>query len=406
MENKIDKIEAEEIFDSRGNPTLKVSVYSGDMSASFSVPSGASTGIHEAHELRDVDGKGVNHAIGKINTILSEALVGMSILDQKGIDQKMIELDGTTNKDSLGGNSLIGISIACVKLGAKILKIPLYQYLSRLTELSQNSKITHLFINLINGGKHAKNNLAFQEYHIVTFTDDIKEAVDISLKIQNSLQNIILRELGEESIVLGDEGGFAPKVTDVRTPLLYLREAIIENDLEEKVRISLDVAASSFYKEGVYTINGKSLSKEDLMNLYNSLIQEFKLFSIEDPFNEEDFESFALLRNKHKELIVAGDDLTVTNKALLEKAIQQKSVNGMIIKPNQIGTISETLDTIVLAIQNDVKLIISHRSGETDDDFIADLVYAVGAFGLKSGSPRKSERMVKYQRLIQIKKEI
>jgi enolase len=404
MENKINTIEAIHILDSRGNPTIKVTVSSGNLSASFSVPSGASTGVHEAHELRDADGKGVDNAIGKINTLIKDALVGVSVLDQASIDKKMIALDGTLNKDYLGANSLIGVSIACLKLGAQALGIPIYQYLSRIIEVNQRAQ-THLFVNIINGGKHAKNGLAFQEYHIVTLVDDIQEAVSMSLKIQDSLQNIIIRELGEDSIVLGDEGGFAPKVTDIRTPLVFLREAIIENDCEDKVRLALDVAASSFYKDGVYVVDGKSISKEELAKIYDELIQEFRLISIEDPFHEEDFESFAKLREKHKDLIVVGDDLTVTHKSLLEKAINSKSINGIIIKPNQIGTVSEMIDTITLAIQNNVKLIISHRSGETEDDFIADLAYATGAFGLKSGSPRKIERMVKYKRLIQVKKE-
>lgn len=404
MQNKIDKIEVEEIKDSRGNPTISVQVFSGIYSGSFSVPSGASTGAHEAHELRDEDGKGVKNVIEKINTIIIPKLLGMDILDQKGIDSLMIEMDGTLNKSNLGGNAMIGISIACAKLAAKVQGLEVFEYLDKLFTAKQNSDKLHLFVNLINGGKHAHNNLAFQEYHIVTFADDIQEAVDISLKIQEELEKIIMKELGEDSILLGDEGGFAPKLSDVREPLVFLAKAIKGCGFENKVRLALDVAASSFYENGVYKVNDKEISKEELMFLYDSLIKEFDIFSIEDPFFEEDFESFSKLKEKYPDLIVVGDDLTVTNKSLLEKAIQNKSISAMIIKPNQIGTVSEMMDTINIAIKNNIKLIISHRSGETEDDFIADLAYALKSFGLKSGSPRKIERMVKYKRLIEISK--
>ena len=398
----ITKIIAEEIKDSRGNPTLKVTVFVDNASGSFAVPSGASTGAHEAHELRDEDGKEVKNAIDKVNNIIAEALVGKDILNQKEIDRIMIDLDGTKNKDNLGGNAMIGVSIACVKVAAKVSGVEVFEYLRTLAEMKPSRKVPYLYMNLINGGKHAKNNLAFQEYHIVPDTEDVVEAVEIGIKIQNSLKDIILRELGEESLVLGDEGGYAPKISDIRKPLLYLSEAIKENNLNGKVRLALDVASSSFYKDDLYSVGGENITKENLMTIYNSLIAEFNLFSIEDPFEEEDFESFAKLKENKKDLFVVGDDLTVTNKVLLKKAIDENSINAMIIKPNQIGTLTETLETMKLARENDIELIISHRSGETDDDFIADLAYAFNCFGLKSGSPMKAERMVKYKRLIKI----
>lgn len=404
MQNKIDKIEVKEIKDSRGNPTISVQVFSGIYSGAFSVPSGASTGAHEAHELRDEDGKGVKSVIEKINTIIAPKLLGMDILDGRAIDNIMIEMDATLNKSNLGGNAMIGISIACTKLAAQVSKLEVFQYVNQLFPVKQDSEKLHLFVNLINGGKHAHNNLAFQEYHIVTFTDDIEEAVGMSLKIQEVLEKIILEELGRDSVLLGDEGGFAPKLSDVREPLVFLSRAIKECGFENKVRLALDVAASSFYQNGVYRINNKDITKEELLFLYDSLIKEFDIFSIEDPFFEEDFDSFRILKEKHSGLIVVGDDLTVTNKSLLEKAIQNKSINAMIIKPNQIGTVSEMIETINIAIKNHIKLIISHRSGETNDDFIADLAYALKSFGIKTGSPRKIERMVKYERLIKISK--
>ena len=409
--NKITKILAEEIRDSRGNPTLKVTVWAGDSSASFSVPSGASTGVHEAHELRDEDenlpaGKagGVKDAIFKVDNLIAGNLVGKDVLNQKEIDRIMIELDGTPNKDNLGGNSMIGVSIACAKLAAKVSGKEVFEYLRTLYEIKPSRKIPYLYMNLINGGKHAKNDLAFQEYHIVPDTEDVAEAVEIGIQIQSTLKEIISKKLGEESLVLGDEGGFAPKINNIRKPLEFLSEAVKQNNFSKKVRLALDVAASSFFSDGKYIVDGKNISKEELMGIYKSLIKEFNLFSIEDPFEEEDFGSFKELKEKNKNLIVMGDDLTVTNKILLKQAIEKGSINAMIIKPNQIGTLSETLETMQLARENDIELIVSHRSGETNDDFIADLAFAFGCFGLKSGAPLKPERMVKYQRLIKISK--
>jgi len=402
MQDKITKIIAEEIKDSRGNPTIKVTVWVGDVSGSFSVPSGASTGVHEAHELRDNDGKGVKNAIEKVNNVITKALIGQDVLNQKEIDKIMLDLDGTANKDNLGGNSMIGVSIACAKVAAKISNQEIYQYLQTLAEIKPSKKVPYLYMNLINGGKHARNNLAFQEYHIVPDTEDVFEAVLIGNKIQNTLKEIIGRELGDESLVLGDEGGYAPRISDIRKPLLYLNEIIKENNLQNKVRLALDVASSSFYKDGKYKVDGKDLSTEELMNIYNSLITEFNLLSIEDSFNEEDFEGFRKLKENNQNLLVVGDDLTVSNKTLLEKAIEKGSINAMIIKPNQIGTLSETLETMRLARENNIELIISHRSGETNDDFIADLAYAFNCFGLKAGSPLKAERKMKYDRLIKI----
>jgi len=410
MEYKITKISAEEIKDSRGNPTLKVTVFAcptaalakggcGDFSDSFSVPSGASTGVHEAHELRDKDGKGVQCAIDTVNNVIAPALFGKDLLNQKEIDKIMIELDGTPNKDNLGGNSMIGVSIACAKVAAKATGVEVFEHLRSLTEMKPSRKVPHLYMNLINGGKHAKNDLAFQEYHIVPDTEDATEAVEIGIKIQHSIREIISAKYGEESLIFGDEGGYAPKITDIREPLLIMHEAIEKNNLKDRVRLALDVAASSFYNDGFYIIDNKKITKDELMHIYYSITKEFNLLSIEDPFHEEDFTSFKIVKETSIGLMIMGDDLTVTNKVLLQKAINEKAINAMIIKPNQIGTLSETLETMQLARENDIELIVSHRSGETDDNFIADLAYAFGCFGLKSGAPEKPERKVKYDRL-------
>ena len=334
-------------------------------------------------------------------------MLGKNVLNQKEIDRIMIELDGTLNKDNLGSNSMVGVSIACAKVAAKVTNQEVYQYLRTLAEIKTSRVVPYLFMNLLEGGKHTKNNnLAFQEYLVVPDTEYVAEAIEIGVKIQNSLKEIIKKELGKESVLLGDEGGFAPKINDIKNPLLYLVEAIKKSNLQNKVRLALDVAAASFYSKNFYKVNGKNILKEELMNIYESLAKEFNLISIEDPFAEEDFEDFRKLKNKQNGLIVMGDDLTVSNLRLLKKAIKNDSINAMIIKPNQIGTLSETLSTMQLARANNIELIISHRSGETNDDFIADLAYAFGCFGLKAGSPLKSERMVKYQRLMRISKMI
>ncbi len=398
----ITKIQAEEIKDSRGNPTIKATVFAGNNSASFSVPSGASTGASEAHELRDQDGRGVKNAIEKIRSVITPALIGKNVSNQKEIDEIMLSLDGTANKTNLGGNSVIGVSIACAKTAAKISGMEVFEYLRTLAEIKPSQRIPYLYMNLINGGKHAANKLAFQEYHVVPTTDSIQEAVDIGVKIQNTLKEIILKDLGEASLAFGDEGGFAPQVSDIKKPLQYLSEAIKQNNLESKVRLALDVASSSFYSEGKYMVDGQTLSKDELLDVYDSLIAEFDLLSIEDPFDEKDFESFRKLKGGSREILVVGDDLTVSNSLLLQKAIEMSSINAMIVKPNQIGTLSETLATMKKARENGIELIVSHRSGETDDDFIADLAYAFGCFGLKAGAPSKPERMVKYNRLMQI----
>ncbi|MCX6756213.1 MAG: phosphopyruvate hydratase [Candidatus Nomurabacteria bacterium] len=405
--SKIDKIFAIETKDSRGKPTISVTVTSGKASGTFSVPSGASTGKHEACELRDPDG-GVKKAIYNINKVIAPALVGKSVFSQKLLDHIMIKLDGTPQKKNLGGNAMIGVSIAIAKTAADVHNTEVYRYLRKLTKIKSSRIVPLVYMNLINGGKHAHNDLAFQEYHIVPMTSDVKQAIQIGLKIQDSIEDMIARDLQIDEIDIGDEGGFAPKLPNVRKPLEYLQHAINEHPLGCEVRLALDVAASSFYEEGKgilgsgkYLVDGRKISKEELTDIYRNLIKEFNILSIEDPYDEEAFEDFRKLKNESK-IHIVGDDLTVTNIDLVEKAQKRDSINTMIIKPNQIGTLSETLDTMKYARENGIDLIVSHRSGETDDDFIADLAYAFGCFGIKAGSPRKHERMIKYKRLIQI----
>ena len=407
MSKNITNIKAEEILDSRSNPTLKVLVSVDDIVGEFDVPSGASTGKYEACELRDGEnGKsGVGKAIHQIENIIRPALIGQEISDQGKIDQIMIDLDNTPNKTNLGGNSMIGVSIACSKASAKEQNLETYEYLRSNYKIKPSREIPFLYFNLINGGKHTKSDLAFQEYHIVPQTNDIQESVKICRDIQKKLDEIIFNEFGK-IFPKGDEGGIALPVVDVVSPLSLLKRAVEELDLGDKVMFALDVAASSFYnhERGVYTFMNRDWTRTEMIELYKKINEEYKMISIEDPLDEEDFEGFAELQRELPDIKIVGDDLTVTNKERLEKAIEKKSIKAIIIKPNQIGTLTETIETIKLARDNDIDCIISHRSGETMDTFISDLVYAFKCFGIKAGALGPKERDVKYERLINIVK--
>lgn len=404
---KITNIEAEQILDSRGNPTLKVSVYVGDIMGSFEVPSGASTGKYEACELRDNEsGKsGVAKAIGKIKEIIAPALIGIPIDDQKKIDETMLKLDGTPQKTNLGGNSMIGVSIACAKTAAKVLGMETYEYLRNLDKIIPSRTEPFLYFNLINGGKHAKTKLAFQEFHIVPQVDEAAESVEISRNIQKRLDDILEKEFG--AVTKGDEGGIALDVEEIMTPLNLMTRAVGDLGYEDKVKFALDVAASSFYDHDkkIYEFEGKEWNTDDMIKLYEKICDNYPMISIEDPLDEEDFSGFAKLQEKLIGVRLIGDDLTVTNKERLAQAIKEKSIRGIIIKPNQIGTLSETLETMRLARENNIDCIVSHRSGETMDDFIGDLSCAFGCFGIKAGALGPKERDVKYERIIKINKK-
>ena len=407
MENKITNIIAKEISDSRGNPTLEVSVFVGDTVGTFLVPSGASTGKYEAYELRDDNsGKGgMNTAIKQINEIIKVALVGLEIDQQGVIDKAMIDLDGTPQKKILGGNSMIGVSIACAKTAAKIKKIEIYEYLRKLSDIKKSRNEPQLYFNLINGGKHASSKLAFQEYHIVPQGQSIKENVEICKEVQIKLDEIIIKKYGELP-TKGDEGGIALSVEDISEPLSLLKEAADSLGYTEKVMFALDVAASSFYDKNInkYTFMNRNWSTNEMVELYKNISQNFPIISIEDPFDEEDYESFSLLSQELPDVKIIGDDLTVTNIDKLKIAIEKRSIGGIIIKPNQIGTLTETLVTMKFARENDVDCVVSHRSGETMDDFISDLAYAFGCYGIKAGAIGPKERNIKYDRLIKIVK--
>ena len=402
MEHKITDVRADEVCDSRGNPTLHVTVFAGEMAGSFSVPSGASTGSMEAMELRDGEGGGahVAKAIANIVGPIKDKLMDMDVFDQKMIDRTMVELDGTPQKSNLGGNAMIGVSIATARVASRVRGTEIYEYLRNLRSIKPSRDVPFLYSNLVNGGKHAKSHLAFQEFMVVPNVAKASEALSMLIEIEKSLGEIVRADYG--NVKRGDEGGYALDIKDVSIPLELLTRAVKKVGVSEKIRFALDVAASSFFDSNLkkYKVGDDVLSREELLAVYKLLVNKFPIFSIEDPFEENDFEGFALLRKELSKLIVVGDDLTVTNKAQLEKAIDKNSVNAIIIKPNQIGTLTEVLDAMELARNNNIECIVSHRSGETEDSFIADMAYAFGTFGLKSGAPVPKERLAKYNNLI------
>lgn len=404
----IKNIIAEVINDSRNVPTLSVSVTTdSDFTGVCMVPSGASTGKYEAFELRD-DGNskgGVSKAQEIVNTKIKDALIGFDISKQREIDNLLINLDGTPNKSNLGGNSILGVSIAVAKAAAKSEGKEFFEYMQTLAEETSTIKCPRLYFNLINGGKHANTQLAFQEYHLVPQVESVTDSLEIAQKVQDALGIIISEKYGE--VERGDEGGYAVPTENIREPLELLSQAVEVCGVKDKVMFALDVASSSFYDDAtkLYKIGNEEHTKEELHDTYLSFVDSFPILSIEDPFYEEDFESFANLQASIPSVIIVGDDLTVTNVKRVEKAISMASITGMIIKPNQIGTLSETIDTITFAQKNGIKCIVSHRSGETLDDMIADITMAFKTFGMKSGARGPDVREVKYKRLCEIEKD-
>ena len=396
---KIELVAAREILDSRGNPTIEVEIHSQHHKAAASVPSGASTGIYEALALRDGDpgrfnGKGVKKSVQAINELVAPKLIGANPLNQKEIDDLLINLDGTKNKSKLGANATLGISLAVARLSSLIVKQPLFRYLNQLADIKPSRKLPYLYANLINGGKHAATTLPFQEYHAIPQTDSLEEALNIIYKIQSELKKTLKANIG-------DEGGFVANFSDVEEPLKYLQDAA-EKSGASKIKFALDVAASSFYENGSYNLYGQKITVERLSEIYQKLSEKYPLLSIEDPFYEEEFEEFAKLKSSLANTLIVGDDLTTTNPERIQKAVQKNSIGAIIIKPNQIGTLSETLTAMKLSRDNQIECVVSHRSGETNDDFIADLALAFGTFGIKAGALQRGERVAKYNRLLAI----
>jgi enolase len=406
----IQSIRAREILDSRGRPTIEAEVYLVDGSMGLAqVPSGASTGTFEAHELRDddrsrYDGKGVLKAVLNVHEAIAPALVGLDALDQSLIDHAMIGLDGSPNKANLGANAILAVSLATAKAGAVALGIPLYRYLG--------GPLANLLpvpmMNVINGGAHADNNVDIQEFMIVPLgAPSFKEALRWGAEIFAALSKV-LKEQGLLSGV-GDEGGFAPNLASNQAALDLLMTAIAKAGYKpgEQVALALDVAASEFYKEGQYTYDGKPHTPTELVDYLAGLVAQYPIVSIEDGLHEEDWQHWKLLTEKIGSSVqLVGDDLFVTNKTRLQKGIDQDVANSILIKLNQIGSLTETLTTIDLATRKRYRSIISHRSGETEDTTISDLAVATRAGQIKTGSLCRSERVAKYNRLLRIEDEL
>ena len=406
---EIQDIKAREILDSRGNPTVEVDVIlKNGIIGRASVPSGASTGSKEALELRDEDpnryqGKGVLKAVNNVNTLIRANLIGRDVLDFKAIDELMIKLDGTDNKSSLGANATLGVSLACVRAASLAKKMPLYKF------IGEGRTLPRPMMNILNGGAHADNNLDFQEFMIIPEADTIKERIRMGSEIFHTLKSV-LNNKGYATGV-GDEGGFAPDLKGNKEALDLICEAIKKAGYVpgENVFLALDVAASEFYENGRYVLKseGRSYNNEELVDYLEELVNEYPIISIEDGLNETDYEGFKILTDRLGDRIqLVGDDLFVTNKNIFANGIEMGIANAILLKANQIGTVTEMLETIDLAKNNNYKTIISHRSGETDDSFIADFAVGLDLGQIKTGSMSRMDRICKYNELIRIEEDI
>jgi len=421
MTSTISKIHARQIFDSRGNPTVEVEVTTPKGTFRAAVPSGASTGIHEALELRDGDkskwmGKGCLKAVSNVNDILGPALIkaNLDVANQEAVDQFMLNLDGTKNKSKFGANAILGVSLAVARAGAAQKGVPLYQHLADLAGKKDPFILPVPAFNVINGGSHAGNKLAMQEFMILpTGASSFAEAMRMGSEVYHHLKSVIKKKYGQDATNVGDEGGFAPNIQDNKEGLELLVVAIEAAGYTGKVTIGMDVAAAEFYKEGKYDLDFKNpdsdraswLTGTELADLYRGFVKDYPIVSIEDPFDQDDFESYNRLTSSVSIQIV-GDDLTVTNPERIQMAIDQKACNGLLLKVNQIGSVTESIKAALLSQSDGWGVMVSHRSGETEDTFIADLVVGLKTGQIKTGAPCRSERLAKYNQLLRIEEEL
>lgn len=404
---KIAKIKAREILDSRGNPTVEAEVYTASGMAFGRVPSGASTGIHEALELRDGDkkrynGKGVLKAVSNVNTIIATRLRSMDIRNPRAIDDAMLEMDNTPNKSNLGANAILSVSLASANLLAKLERKPLYSVLGtgRLLPIP--------FFNVINGGAHAASKLAIQEFMIAPFGKNFRESLRMGAETYHALKKKLGEKYGRESTNVGDEGGFAPKINHVEDALRVLVDTIDSLGYSGKIKIGLDAAASEFYHKGSYHIDGRELSATKMVDFYEYMVDNYPIISIEDPFEQDHFIPWKELTDRlaKRRIQVVGDDLLCTNPHRINMALERKLCNALLLKVNQIGSLSEAIGAAKLAMKNDWNVMVSHRSGETEDSFIADLAVALGNGQIKTGAPCRSERLAKYNQLLRIEEQL
>ena len=404
----IEDVTAIEVLDSRGNPTVKATVALSDGTvASAVVPSGASTGKREALELRDKDerycGKGVLKAVENVNSQIAEAVIGLDAFDQKALDDEMRELDGTDNYSNLGANAVLGVSMAVARAAAKSLDVPLYRYLG-----GANASVLPVpMFNIINGGAHANNSVDFQEFMIMPFGfDKFSDALRAATEIYHTLKGLL--NAAGHSTAVGDEGGFAPNLNDNEEPIKLIMQAIEKAGYKagEQIKLALDVAASELYENGKYKLEGKEFSSEELIERYAQLCEKYPIFSIEDGLSEDDWAGWAKLTSRlGSKVQLVGDDLFVTNEKILREGIAKGVGNAILIKPNQIGTVSQTMQTIRLAQRKGYRCVMSHRSGESEDSFIADFAVAMNTGQIKTGATSRSERNAKYNRLLEIERE-
>ncbi len=410
VSKQITSVKARQIFDSRGNPTVEAEVLLSDGSVGIAAsPSGASTGFYEAHELRDggndYSGKGVLSAVKNVNTIINSAITGLYADNQSEVDNVMRNIDGTDNKSSLGANAILAVSLANAKAAANSYSMPLYKYMGG----SYARVLPVPMMNILNGGAHASNNIDIQEFMIMpTGAGSFAEAMKMGCEVYSALKKLLAKD--SLSVSVGDEGGFAPNLKNDEDALKYIVNAIEKAGYkpEEQISIALDVASSEWRQDDKYKLakQGSILTPGELMDYYESLIKKYPIISIEDPFGEEDWENFAAFTKKHPDIQIVGDDLFVTNKQRIIKGIDLSVANAVLIKPNQIGTLSETFEAILVATENGYNSIISHRSGETPDTTIADIAVATNAGQIKTGAPARGERISKYNRLLKIEEEL
>lgn len=416
----ITKLFARSIFDSRGNPTVEVDLHTDKGLFRAGVPSGASTGIHEALELRDgvkaeYLGKGVKQAVKNVNEIISPALIAknISVVDQNAIDKFLLELDGTANKSKLGANAILGVSIAVCKAGAAHKGVPLYRHIADLAGHKEIIMPVPAF-NVINGGSHAGNKLAMQEFMLLpTGASNFTDAMRMGSEIYHNLKSVIKSKYGMDACNVGDEGGFAPNIQDNIEALELITVAIEKAGYTGKVQIGMDVAASEFYENGNYNLDFKNkdgnkdsvVTSDALGEIYKDMMKRYPVVSIEDAYDQDDWAAWSKLQSEINIQFV-GDDLTVTNPTRIQRAIDEKACNCLLLKVNQIGSVTESIESCKLAQSNGWGVMVSHRSGETEDSFIADLVVGLGTGQIKTGAPCRSERLSKYNQLLRIEEEL
>jgi len=421
--SSIQCVTAREIIDSRGNPTVEVDVSTKEGTFTASVPSGASTGIYEAAELRDGGsrymGKGVLNAVKNVNTVLSDAVMGMDASDQRAIDEKMIKTDGSPNKGNLGANAILGVSLAVAKAGAGAKQVPLWKHFAEIAGNPIPETLPVPCFNVINGGEHAGNKLAFQEFFIIpTGAENFTESMVIGCEVFHNLKKVIKAKFGGDATLIGDEGGFAPPC-DVESGLEMLMEASEKAGHLDKISIGLDVASSEFKvkDKNEYDLDFKSkegekdssllLTGDELIAFYKKMIDKYPIVTIEDPFDQDDWSNWSKFCGDVGEKVqIVGDDLTVTNPTIITKAIKENACNCLLLKVNQIGSISESIDAVKLSKQNGWGVMTSHRSGETEDCYIADLAVGLCTGEIKTGAPCRGERTAKYNQLLRIEAQL